>query len=294
VIAAAPIDDPQRAARAGGHAGISTLQEETDVKRIIATFLLAAACLGARATTFGTDATALWWEPAESGWGLNVAQQNDILFITMFAYGPDNQPTWYVGDNVRYARMDGSAMVFTGAWYRTTGPWFGTQFNPNAVGVTPVGTATFTLRTAYAAGFTYNVGATTVTKNLVRQTWAYNRIAGTYVGGLSSRNSGCANPADNGLVEDSAVFTVTQSGAAGEHVTFGIVTPEMTCAIAGEYHQHGSLGRLEATITCNGVGFGSFEAEEIEASASAISGLFRVRGSYCNMDGRLAGARRVP
>ena len=45
----------------------------------------------------------LWWNPLESGWGINFAHQGDIIFATWFTYGADNQPQWYT---IR-ARQDG-------------------------------------------------------------------------------------------------------------------------------------------------------------------------------------------
>ena len=29
----------------------------------------------------------LWWVPAESGWGINISQQGDVMFATWFIYG---------------------------------------------------------------------------------------------------------------------------------------------------------------------------------------------------------------
>ena len=36
----------------------------------------------------------LWWNPSESGWGINIAQQGDVMFATWFIYGASRQPTW--------------------------------------------------------------------------------------------------------------------------------------------------------------------------------------------------------
>ena len=36
----------------------------------------------------------LWWNPNESGWGINISQQGDVMFATWFIYGAGNQPTW--------------------------------------------------------------------------------------------------------------------------------------------------------------------------------------------------------
>ena len=41
----------------------------------------------------------LWWNPAESGWGLNIAHQDDTLFATLFTYGADGGGIWLVMSN---------------------------------------------------------------------------------------------------------------------------------------------------------------------------------------------------
>ncbi|HET9470218.1 MAG TPA: hypothetical protein VFO24_03875, partial [Usitatibacter sp.] len=98
----------------------------------------------AHATTYSTDFTDLWFNPNESGWGVNVIQQYNTLFATMFIYGTDTAPRWFVAPDVEPSPA-GSQNVFTGQLYQTTGPSFtATSFDPNAVTKTVVGTVTFT------------------------------------------------------------------------------------------------------------------------------------------------------
>src|SRR3954469_24052414 len=42
----------------------------------------------------------LWWNPAESGWGLNTTHQGNILFATLFVYAGDGQPLWLVASGL--------------------------------------------------------------------------------------------------------------------------------------------------------------------------------------------------
>lgn len=90
--------------------------------------------------------TDLWWDPAESGWGLNIVQHaSGVIFATWFVYGSDGSPVWYVASDVR--TRNGSS--FQGSVYRTTGPEVCLQeflgghscppFDPAAVTRTPVG-----------------------------------------------------------------------------------------------------------------------------------------------------------
>ncbi|MBK6980577.1 MAG: hypothetical protein IPH30_02885 [Betaproteobacteria bacterium] len=63
----------------------------------------------------------LWWNPTESGWGVNFAHQGDILFATLFTYGADGRSQWFVMS--RGERTPGTR-TFRGTLYRTTGPPF--------------------------------------------------------------------------------------------------------------------------------------------------------------------------
>jgi hypothetical protein len=65
----------------------------------------------------------LWWAaPAgsESGWGVNLTHQGDILFMTWFTYDATGRGMWIVG-----SRLEKNASgAYTGPLYRTRGPMF--------------------------------------------------------------------------------------------------------------------------------------------------------------------------
>ncbi len=86
-----------------------------------ALFLAAAFVLGSfahAATT--TDYSDLWWVPAESGWGIQLVQEELTIFATMFVYDSNGQSTWYTA-TLSYV----ASLTWSGALYATTGPWFG-------------------------------------------------------------------------------------------------------------------------------------------------------------------------
>src|SRR5262245_48125844 len=75
-----------------------------------------------------TDSSDLWWIPTESGWGIQFVQEENTIFATMFVYGPNRQPTWYVAT---MAKTPGK-FVWSGTLYATTGPSFAAMpFDPN-------------------------------------------------------------------------------------------------------------------------------------------------------------------
>src|SRR6185437_4722556 len=68
-----------------------------------------------------TNYTALWWNSAESGWGLNVNQQGDIVFATLFDYDLDGTPMWlFMSKGMR----QGTGDTFSGTLYRSVGAPF--------------------------------------------------------------------------------------------------------------------------------------------------------------------------
>jgi hypothetical protein len=115
----------------------------------------------------------LWWNAAESGWGLNITQhESGVIFATWFAYGPDGKPIWYVVPEGTWSSANPGrpVSIYTGPIYRTTGPEVGDSFDPRAVTRTLVGQATF----AFAVPddglrATFVIDGRTVVKTLSRQ-----------------------------------------------------------------------------------------------------------------------------
>ena len=131
----------------------------------------------------------LWWNAAESGWGVSVSHQADILFAVWYTYDADGTPMWLVMPDSRLVDMsDGDMMgmnemsmmgmermpaTYTGTLYRTTGPAFSSAtFDRSAVGVTPVGMATFQFRDGESGVFAYTVGNFSGSKAISRQVFA--------------------------------------------------------------------------------------------------------------------------
>lgn len=117
-----------------------------------------------RADRVGDNYTALWWNAAESGWGLNVNHQGNIVFATLFTYDTDGSPMWLVmsrGDR----QADGS---YSGALYRTTGPAF--NASPwSSISQAQVGAMRLAFTAAGAGTLTYTYNGRSVTKSITRQ-----------------------------------------------------------------------------------------------------------------------------
>lgn len=114
------------------------------------------------------DYTAMWWNASESGWGMSVIQSptTRALFSVIYSYASDRRANWFVLPGGTWT----SNTVFTGTLYQTSGPPFNASpFDPNAINVTNVGTATLTFSAAGAGTLQYTVNGVQVSKAIVRQ-----------------------------------------------------------------------------------------------------------------------------
>jgi hypothetical protein len=265
------------------------------VKKLVAAFATAHA-VSASANTVTTDFTDLWWIPTESGWGANVIQQQDVLFVTLFVYGADDQPTWYVGSDVRYQGLVNGQYTFTGSLFRTTGPYFGAAtFNPNNVTNRQVGSITFRTSTSTTATLTYTVDGTSVTKNVQRQTWRNQSFAGAYRGAVVGTYSGCS--AGNGPYESPAIITVTQSGTSIQiQEQGGSGASAYTCTYTGTYTPSGNSGSASGSATCTDGFQQTWTASEMKVGldffAAALGSRLTGGSGTCVFEGRIGGVRR--
>ena len=93
---------------------------------------------GNAAPAWGADVTDIWWNAAESGWGLTLAQHGNNVFGAWFTYDAAGQPLFIVMPGVTFS----GAESFSGPIYTTRGPYYGGTFDPSRVTVTNAGNAT--------------------------------------------------------------------------------------------------------------------------------------------------------
>ncbi|HEX4944850.1 MAG TPA: hypothetical protein VFV55_10885, partial [Usitatibacteraceae bacterium] len=128
----------------------------------------AASCLptlGSRAAA--TNYQDLWWNSDESGWGINVTHQDNILFATLFTYDATGRDLWLVmssGDR----QSDGS---YLGDLYRASGPPFNANpFTPITIAdLANVGTMRLRFSDGNNGTLTYTYNGAPVTKAITRQ-----------------------------------------------------------------------------------------------------------------------------
>jgi lysyl endopeptidase len=116
-----------------------------------------------------SDYTDLWWNPNESGWGLNLIQHaSSNIFGVWYTYAADGKRTWYVMPGGTWAASN----VFTGDLYVTSGPPANDpSFDTRRVAPRVVGRATLSFSDSSNGTFAYSVDGVSGTKSITRQSF---------------------------------------------------------------------------------------------------------------------------
>jgi lysyl endopeptidase len=109
--------------------------------------------------------SALWWNAAESGWGVSLTQHNATLFAAWFVYDSNGNPRWVVMPGGTWT----STTSITGDLYSTSGPASVNDFDPALVSTQRVGSATFSFSNATNGVLTYTVNGVSGTKVITPQ-----------------------------------------------------------------------------------------------------------------------------
>jgi len=112
------------------------------------------------------DFTDLWWNPSESGWGLNLIQHpNGIIFAIWYTYDTNGKMTWYHVPTGTWT----DSMTYTGTLYAVAGPAFSVNpFNAANVKRTPVGNATLSFASSSSGTWSYTVDGVSGSKPISR------------------------------------------------------------------------------------------------------------------------------
>lgn len=236
-------------------------------------------------SSFSTDQSDLWWNPNESGWGMQIVQSDSILFATLFVYDSNNQPTFYGGTLTSVGNL-----LWTGDLYRTTGPYFGAgSFNPAQVGVRKVGTITFNVPFVQSGTVQYSVDGVAVTKAVQRQLLRYDNYNGGYVMAVNLTSSGCFNPTSDGAITGLMGIGITQNG---QSMTIGWAFPDGTvCNHSGNFTQAGRMGSFHGTYACTSGEIGTMNFIEMTNRQKMMSARFvgQSTNAGCSYSGSFTG-----
>lgn len=260
---------------------------------------LAAFALPAQATTYSTDYTDLWWAgPSENGWGVNLIQQGQTMFGTLFVYGVGNVPQWFVAPDIE--PVGTSHTQYSGTLYQTSGPYFGAPtFDPTAVHPVTVGSINFNFTGLNSGTLVYTVNGQQVAKSITRQSFRNDNLSGGYLGGLTAATThSCASVPTNAIL----IFeTLNVQHASNNQVTMSVQlsssNPTGTCTFSGPYTQVGKMGSITGNWNCvfggTTTNTGTFTLDSIQSSTTGFSGHFAGSDQFCSYDGQFGGVRDI-
>jgi hypothetical protein len=222
----------------------------------------------------------MWFVPTESGWGLNVIEQGDTLFATLFVYDAQRRPRWYVASSLaQQGDSNTGAVSYAGPLTEVTGPYFGTAFNPQAVTRRDVGQMSFQARSDGTASLDYSVDGVRVSKPLQRFAFRKQDFSGSYLGSYAHDRQAQITIDDSG--PEFRMQLVDRFGGMG------------TCNFTAPLAQLGSLRTMNGTYAC-GSRTGTFSMQHATVSAEGFTARFDspMFDFRAIADGHIAGVRR--
>ena len=257
---------------------------------------LALLCQSALAmSSFSPDASDLWWNPDESGWGANLIQQHNVILATLFVYGADGRARWYVSSELTTGGApEDVEMIWSGRLYETTGPVVASgAFNASAVARRDVGTMRFFYRRPNNGTLEWTVDGVTTSKLVRRQTWTSVDITGEFYLNRVLRAHLCNGPntGNEPSLNEAMVMNVARSGDAVQIATRPVAPGTLACTYTGSLSQEGRMSRVEGTYTCNDGSAGPFSLTEVEVSQWGFMARIFTNVRGCAMHGHFGGAR---
>jgi len=128
----------------------------------------AVSAAGAGLAAAGVQAGGLWWNAptmSESGWGINFANQGNVIFATWFTYDLAGKPWWL---SMTASKTGTGPDTYVGQLIETHGPAF-SAMPWTAVTRMVVGSGTLTFSDLNRGSFNYVVNGTQQTKSITRQ-----------------------------------------------------------------------------------------------------------------------------
>jgi hypothetical protein len=235
-------------------------------RRLILALMLLATTLRAEAGFF----TDIWYKASESGYGFNLVQTDDFIFVTFFIYGQDGKPTWYTA----HLNWNGTDR-YSGDVFANQGTFFGVPWNPDNSSHVKVGTASFvpSAANAYQGTLSYTVpGVGAANVAIERQSLTAPALGGSYAGGQPGSYAGCTQPDNNTLYRD--FFDLTVNHLANSQATFVFdFNSGLSCTLSGKLIQNGQLYRIpNATYTCSDGLDTTASLTEIKSTSQGIEG----------------------
>jgi len=263
------------------------------VKKILSLLAAAGLLLGSlHAAAAASNYSDTWWNPQEIGTGLQMVQQGETAFVTLYTYGSNGEPMWFVASEATvYAYTSAGRPAFRGTLYRTRGTPFSDTHRNADTQVIPVGEIFLTATADNALAVEYTVNNISVAKQLVRQTFALPLAPLNYVGQFTLRQSlGDGTPPFG--TRDFSAEVLLHVNDQGQGVLRTSESIDGLCDYRGPYKQEGRYGSFSGTYTCQSGLSGSFEVSSLEFTGQGVTALFNRTGLDGLGRGRFAAVTR--
>jgi hypothetical protein len=224
--------------------------------------------------------TALWWNPGEPGWGINVNHQSNTLFATLFSYTASGAPMWWVASGLT-RQLDGS---YAGPLYRATGPAFNrVPWRSSEVVVSEVGTMALRFSDNMHGSLTYIVNGVAVTKSIERQIFSTPTTCTHGTGsrvGLTNYQDLWWNPQESGWgmnlthqgsIAFATLFTYDANGTAQWLVASALMRQEDGSYTGELYSTHGAAFNAIPWTPATVIRVGSMTLRFINGEAATLS-----------------------
>ena len=248
-------------------------------------------------TNITTDVTDIWWPDNEPGWGIQLIQNADIIFATMFVYGPDGEPLFFVATLEKAVGADS----WTGGLFQASGTFFAEPWNPADRSEIQAGTMTFVLTGIGTGTLSYSVGPSSIVKSISRQPLKLEDNSGDYrmTHTWSPAGPGCTasdaySPAAGPVNGDLAIARIN-ADTATVSLTW-VLAPVDTCSMTASYSQVGRLGAYSGNLSCSPSGkTGTLTLFEVANRVKMLTGRYIMDWSYgCVRTGQFTAIMPAP
>ena len=229
-----------------------------------------------------------WFNPANSGWGLQLEQHDESAYALLYTYGADGSATWYVSADLHViAYNSGGQPALSGTLTRVRRPPGGGALQGQTVGtldISPVGPD--------SARAIYTLDGVEHDEPIQRMAQTAPDLAGEYFGAFALRFR-----TSSGAVPTMHEFSGTLRASLQEgplRFSGRLIYENQDCLLLGEtYRQNGRTGAAHGSLVCNGVGVGQFDIESLVLAPTGMTGYLRLRyADGAERYGNFAAARR--
>ncbi len=118
--------------------------------------------------TIQTNYSDLWWNPAESGWGISIHHHpSNALVACWLVYGTDGEPRWFLIEPGEWI----DAKTFRGVIYQSTGPDWRDPFETASVELREAGSGVLTFDGPGSGNFSFTIDGVNGSKTISRMSF---------------------------------------------------------------------------------------------------------------------------